>query len=260
MLEKTIDEDGINRLKAQLDYSTKELAKVSKFSSFGEIAGGVAHEINNSLAVIHGKSNLLLNMIKNKEIDEEKMISYLEKIYATVEKSAKIVKDLQRFTEIPDKESFLPANLLEIAHKSIELIKENRTLNGITINLNIPEEIIFDCRVTKITECFINIISNSIEAIDNLKEKWIKIEAKEEGEIIEIRVTDCGQGIKDPAILAGLMHPFFTTKEVGKGAGLGLVILKGIISSHKGEFFYNKDSENTQFIMRVPKNLKEHNK
>ena len=86
-----------------------------------------------------------------------------------------------------------------------------------------------------------------------MKEKWIKVTAVENNEIIEISFTDSGNGIQDPKILANLMSPFFSTKEVGKGVGIGLAIVKGVVSKHNGEFYLNMQEKNTQFLLKLPK-------
>ena len=84
------------------------------------------------------------------------------------------------------------------------------------------------------------------------KEKWIKIEALENKDKIEVYITDSGSGISDENI-EKIMSPFFTTKAVGKGTGLGLSISQRIIETHHGKIFYDTNSKNTRFVIQLPK-------
>ena len=94
--------------------------------------------------------------------------------------------------------------------------------------------------------------NNSFDAITELSEKWIKLELLDEGDSVRVEVTDSGFGIAKH-IQDKIMVPFFTTKAVGSGTGLGLSLSKGIIDKHQGEIFFDHESINTKLILLLPK-------
>lgn len=233
--------------------SNIDLIRKSNFNYLTEMVGGIAHEINNPLTIIQGKANIILNMLKNKKLDEEKCITHLEKIYLNCEKTAHIIKNYQSLANVPDRDPFISSSILKMFDLSMLVIKEKYDISKIDFRLKIKSNLEIECDEVKISKCFINIISNSIEAIKNLNEKWIEIETIDDNDNVEIIFTDSGSGIHDDNVIAHLMKPFFTTKEAGIGTGLGLVVAKGIIESHRGEIHFNYNYKNTQFVIHLPK-------
>lgn len=249
---RTLNEE-IQKCAIKVNSSTEQLIKTSKLVSLVEMAAGISHEINNPLTIIQGRAQILLNMFESKNIDEEKVKEYLQTIHLTTTRISNIIKGLKSFARNSEQDPFFRSNLLQIINESLEILEKKITDNNIDIKLSVSKEIYLDCRATQINQCFVNLISNSIDAIENAKEKWLSIDAFEDKDTIEMQFTDCGNGIQDPETIKRLMQPFFTTKKVGRGVGLGLSITKGIIESHKGNFMYNEKSKNTQFIIRLPK-------
>jgi signal transduction histidine kinase len=98
----------------------------------------------------------------------------------------------------------------------------------------------------------LNLIGNSFDAVQELPEKWIKVNICDLGKEVEISVTDSGLGIPE-AIREKITQPFFTTKEIGKGTGLGLSISRGIVESHNGRLFVDATCANTRIVVVLPK-------
>ena len=119
------------------------------------------------------------------------------------------------------------------------------------LNLSEPESEII-CAATPISQILINLVHNSLDAIQTIPEKWIEISVHKVNENeLEFCVTDSGLGI--PAdIQKNLMQSFFTTKERGKGTGLGLSISKSIAQTHGGDLYYDSGSLHTKFVLRLP--------
>ena len=103
----------------------------------------------------------------------------------------------------------------------------------------------------EVQQVFVNLVSNSADAIQLLNEKWIQIQAQIENEFVIIKFCDSGTGI-DKQVGEKLFLPFFTTKEVGQGTGLGLSICKGIIEDHGGKIELLENTKNTTFQIQLP--------
>jgi signal transduction histidine kinase len=97
-----------------------------------------------------------------------------------------------------------------------------------------------------------NLLVNAIDATETLGEKWVKIDLADKGDQIELSITDSGSGIPKE-VQDKMMQPFFTTKAVGSGMGLGLSISNGIIESHQGKLFLDTTSPRTRFVFLIPK-------
>ena len=232
---------------------TENMVRSSKLASLVEMATGIAHEINNPLAIIQGRAYIILHMLNNNTFDIEKAKQYLEIICATSTRISKIVVGLRNFSRSTEQDPFYICPLQKIINESVELIQEKISHHKVKLQITCASNLELECRSTQIAQCIVNMLSNHIDALEKKENKWIKIEALEKEDIIEIKFTDSNNGIRDPEVLNRLFQPFFTTKPAGKGVGLGLSITKGLVESHKGEIFYNSQCENTQFIMRFPK-------
>jgi len=112
-------------------------------------------------------------------------------------------------------------------------------------------DIEIECRSVEISQVFLNLINNAADAIRDLDQKWIAVEATVKNNMLEIRLTDSGKGI-EPEIAVKMMQPFFTTKPVDQGTGLGLSISSGIIEEHRGRLWLDDEASNTSFVFQVP--------
>lgn len=229
----------------------KKLLESSKMSSLGEMAGGIAHEINNPLAIIHGKASAMRRRFTRGLIDVEKSNEDLNKIEATVERISKIIKGLRSFSRNVEQDPMEKIKLQQVIDDTLELCKERFRNHNIDLKVNCPEDIIISCRPAQISQVIMNLLNNAHDAIEKFPQKWVSLDVKNSGSRIEISVTDSGTGISSE-IVDKMMQPFFTTKEVGKGTGLGLSISKGIVEDHQGLLRYDSTSKNTRFVIELP--------
>jgi PAS domain S-box-containing protein len=228
----------------------------SKMASLGEMAGGIAHEINNPLAIIHGKSSQILRNFEksqneNKDIEIDKVKIELKKIISTSERIAKIIRGLRSFSRDSSADPMENCKFDSIIDDTIELCKERFKNHNIDLLLLGYKPYELNCRPTQITQVLLNLLNNAHDAIRSLEEKWIRVDMSEESGILKIKVVDSGDGIPEQ-IAAKIMNPFFTTKEVGKGTGLGLSISKGLIEDHNGKLYYDNTAKNTTFVIELP--------
>lgn len=242
------------RSQDQLEEQRNQAIQASKLSSLGEMAGGIAHEINNPLTIISALSTRTKKNLSDKKIPLEKSYENLDKIVVTVDRIAKIIKGLRSFSRDSNGEAFRYIKVNEIIEMTLELCQERFRDRGIEIKQYINPDVEVHCREIQIVQVLVNLLNNSLDAISDLPVKWIEISAGDLGGMIMIRVTDSGMGISQE-VIDQIMLPFFTTKEVGKGTGLGLSISKGIIEAHEGKFYYELNQGHTSFVLELKKYL-----
>jgi C4-dicarboxylate-specific signal transduction histidine kinase len=228
------------------------LAHSAKMASLGEMAGGVAHEINNPLAVIVGKIGVMRRKAEKGVQSPEELGSDLDKIESMAVRISKIVKGLRSYSRNGDADPFELKSLNKIVEESVELCSEKFKKKNIGLAFNNNVEALVNCRAVELSQVLVNLLNNSFDAVEEQKEKWVRLDVDMVGESsVVVSVTDSGPGIP-PEVAARIMQPFYTTKPVGKGTGLGLSISEGIIQSHGGVLRYNPKSPNTQFELVLP--------
>ena len=248
------DISRMKKLEAERREIEAKLIMSSKMSTLGEMAAGIAHEINNPLCLIGGTAFLLRQKIKKEKVDMLKMCEELANIENTVERIAKITHGLLAFARNAERDPVAHVSLLEIINETLKLCGEKLKKNGILVKVSVDPKLKVSCRFHQVTQIFMNLLNNAVDAIQHFSEKWIEIEAKIDADKVIIRIIDSGLGISIK-IRDKIMQPFFTTKELGKGTGLGLSISKGLAMENDGDLVYEEGKENTCFILtlRLPK-------
>ena len=104
----------------------------------------------------------------------------------------------------------------------------------------------------QIAQIFLNLLYNSFDAVKAIETRWIRVDVVEESHFVSISFTDSGPGIL-PAVKEKIFQPFFTTKDIGNGAGLGLSICISLTREHGGEIQLDEDCPNTRFVIKLPK-------
>lgn len=229
----------------------EKLVAASKLSSLVEMAGGIAHEINNPLAIIIGQASRIRRRYERGLLDTEKLGEDLGRIESTAQRIAKIVRGLRSFSRSSEKDPMEVTTVTDIIEDTLELCQEKFRIHAIELILDVTPGIRLNCRRSQIAQLLMNLLSNAYDAVDDLSNKWIKLEAYVSEEWITIEVSDSGEGIA-PLIREKIMQPFFTTKEQGRGTGLGLSISQGISEDHGGSLRLETNAEHTTFIVRLP--------
>lgn len=219
--------------------------QMAKMRSLGEMSAGIAHEINNPLAVISGTAEILRN--KYKESDK-----LIDRVSKSVNRIQNIVNGLKKFSRSEPTSNKSLVSLKEITEDILNIIGIRAKHEHVLLSSNLNTEGFIYCNSTEIEQVVINIINNAIDSVSGSPDPWVKIELFEIGEDVVMQVVDSGLGI-NKEIVHKLFDPFFTTKPVDKGMGLGLSISKGIVDGHGGSIFVNTSLSNTCFEIRFKK-------
>ncbi len=254
--------DQLHEYIQELDISNKKLASTQaalkqseKLASMGQLAAGIAHEVNNPLGVVIMYSHILLD-----EIDP----------------ASPLYRDLKMIVEQADRCKKIVGGLLNFARKSKVNIDEvnvkkliNNGLKTFVLPANVKLEIrintqnqVIECDHDQLVQVFSNLFKNAVDAMPHGGELSIDVADAESKDNLQFRISDTGTGISK-ANMEKMFEPFFTTKETGQGTGLGLPIIYGIIKMHSGNIkVESNDNPNagptgTTFFVTLPKKSKD---
>jgi C4-dicarboxylate-specific signal transduction histidine kinase len=237
----------IEEQRAQMMYS-------SKMQALGEMAGGVAHEINNPLTVISG-STYFLKLRYLPAIPEEKRAAALEtvdKIEKMVTRITAIVKGLRRFSRSGESDPVNSVLVSSLVIDTLSLCQEKFKNNGIELVVSEFEDLSVNMREIQISQVLVNLLNNAFDALEKTKSPKICLNVNFDNDWLYIRIQDNGPGIPEE-IKNKILEPFFTTKEVGKGTGIGLSISIGIIRDHHGDLIVESLGSPTIFLVKLPR-------
>lgn len=226
----------------------------AKMATLGEMAGGVAHEINTPLAILVLLAEEALSSLKDDIPDLNLIQQKIEQMQKTTQRIGKIVTGLKSFSRDSKSEPMAQTKVSNIIDDTLSFSREKLMSHGIDLKINHEDpNLEIYCRSIEVSQILLNLLNNAHDAIADIdsEKKWIEIESKRANENIEIAVTNSGARIPKEH-QSKLFSPFFTTKEVGKGTGLGLSISKSIAESHGGTLKLNPDFPNTRFVLRIP--------
>lgn len=240
------------KMKENLERQRLSMASTSKMAALGEMAGGIAHEINNPLTIIYGKADHLYRQIERDAFSKERILDDIQKIKLTSERIAKIVKGLRTFSRSGENDPFQCISIETVITETLAFCSERFKNQNVILEVSPMPGLDVECRSTQLSQVILNLLNNAFDAVQLLPEKWVRlvVEATADAQV-QISVTDSGGGIP-PFVLDKLMQPFFTTKEVGKGTGLGLSVSQGIIQDHFGTLEVDRSCKNTRFVITLP--------
>jgi signal transduction histidine kinase len=236
-----------------LEEQRSRAVEASRLASLGEMAGGIAHEINNPLQAILGSAEKQLIKIRNQKVDLANMSTSLKLIVETSKRIAKIINGLRSFSYGGARESLEKVSIEIILTNTLSFCLERFRNHDVRFQMSpIPINLSIRCCPTQISQVILNLLNNAFDAIKGVNDKWIALEVIEGNDFVEIHISDSGGGIHND-FQEKIFFPFFTTKDIGEGTGLGLSISKGIIESHNGKVYLDKESKHTKFIILLPK-------
>ncbi len=241
------------RLRDDLEVLRAAQINSAKLASLGEMAGGVAHEINNPLAIIQNKTLQIEQMLQDSPVPRSRVQTELTKISETCTRIARIIKGLKAFARNADADPFMPTDLRTIVDDALSLCQQRFRNHHVEVRVSIGGAPVAESRATQLVQVLVNLLNNAYDAVVGQPHPWIEITLSEGLDSVQIAVTDSGPGIPQ-ALRSKVMEPFFTTKGVGSGTGLGLSISRGILEQHGGVLSLDETNQHTSFILKLPRN------
>jgi signal transduction histidine kinase len=236
-----------------IDEQRAKMITAAKLSALGEMAAGIAHEVNNPLMALVLRIGLLRRALASGTPREE-CEGLLDDMNRTIERTGAIIQGLRSFSHDDDRAPLVDVPVRRIVDETLSFCRERFRSRGIDLVVpDIPEALTVRCRPIQVSQVLLNLLNNAFDAVVGQPEKRIEIavSAEERGGA-RISVMDSGPGISD-AVAGKIFQPFFTTKPVGQGTGLGLSISKGIIQAHGGDLSFERRAKGgMRFWFRLP--------
>ena len=242
----------------KLEQAQLQLVNSEKMASLGQLVAGVAHEINTPLASINSNNSIFEKILNLDSIDNdmtETLKSMVETDKEAIKRISNIVQSLKRFVRL-DEAELQNADINKELDLTLELLK-HETKRRIEIIKDYCDNGEIMCFPNLLNQVFMNILMNAIQSIEG--DGKIYISTKKENNTLKISIKDTGSGM-DEATKNKIFKTGFTTKKIGIGTGLGLMISKDIIEKHSGTIdFKSSVGEGTEFIISIPDNKRGEN-
>ncbi len=238
----------------QVKKSQADLVQSARLASLGTLSAGIAHEINNAINYVNGAVVPLERKVMKSIPESDRVIT--EKLFAAIKEgthlTVEIVRSLRNFTGL-NQAKVKDVNLQETVGSVLTILKSK--INRATVNISIQEGLTLNCYQVGLNQIFMNLISNAIDVLPEIG-GTISVSANAvDDNRIEFRVSDNGSGMTAET-KNRIFDAFFTTKEVGKGTGLGLHIVQNEVERHRGSIKVESElNVGTTFIITIPRNL-----
>jgi len=252
-----LEVQAVGRDNTEVRRSQQQLTQSAKMATLGEMATGLAHEINQPLNVMRMAIVNVLKRLSNGDVQVDYLTDKLNRIDAQVQRAARVVDHMRVFgrrSEI-EQHPFNPAQAIE---GTLSLLAEG--MRGKGVDLRIGEtgfEVQVRGYVDQLEQVLINLMVNARDALLGKRENnsefkpWISVYTERDEHVVRLWVEDNGGGI-DPRLLERIFEPFFTTKPVGVGTGLGLSVSYGIVENMGGKLSVRNSTEGARFCIELP--------
>lgn len=249
-MEREESHQKIQELNEHLKQTNAQLIHSSKISTIGQMAAGVSHEINNPIGAILANAQFLEMFIQG-ETERES----LENIIIAARRCRDITQKLLNYAR-EETVQFTEVNLNEVVETTVSMLQHSFSLDRVRLQKELTALPPARGNFNELAQIVTNLLINAKDAIQSrklaMKEGVVQVRTRAiEGYVI-LEVKDNGIGMSDH-VIGKIFHPFFTTKEIGKGTGMGLSICKGIVERHNGEILVNsKEGKGSTIVVKLP--------
>lgn len=242
---------AFNRMTTELRVRQHQLVQSEKLASLGTLLSGVAHELNNPLSNISTSAQILSEEIEEPDLEYKKDL--IQQVMEQSDRARDIVKTLLEFSRI--REFSLEKLFLQPMIEETILLLRGQVPSTVAIQLEIPTDLMITADKQRMQQVFLNLMKNAIDVVGSEGHVWIsaqEVMSERKRKLVEILIEDDGPGIPHEN-LPRIFDPFYTTKDVGHGSGLGLFIVHDIIEWHGGSIRVDsRPGEGTTFIIWIP--------
>src|SRR5271166_3371239 len=248
-------EDRVQQKTRELRSAHDHMLHVEKMASLGKMAAVVAHEVNNPLSGILTYAKLIRKWVASGQAEHEKhedAMQCLELIAAESRRCGDLIKNLLSLSRTAPM-NIQSTDLHSVIDRCLMLVRHQLELGGIDLQLNLAEDLRrVPCDPEQIEQVLVALIMNAVDAMPQGGNLWLETRLSNDETEVEIQVRDDGSGIA-PDILPHIFEPFMTTKESGRGVGLGLAISRGIVERHNGRIEVQSElGRGTTFTVTLP--------
>ncbi len=225
----------------------------ARLASIGELAAGVGHEINNPLTIIRGFIEIIKNQLGSSAPRIDEIIELVSKMDDSAGRIEKIVRGLRSLShvDVSGSEYFSPDQILR---DTVGFVDEIYRRHGVSLEMisNVPSSARLRGHEGKLQQVVMNLLSNARDATEGQIERRIAVHFFVEGDNLFIKVQDNGPGVGE-SIKERIFHPFFTTKDIGKGTGIGLSMVHSIVSEFSGSIAcFDSPPGGAEFVVNLP--------
>ncbi|NRA63544.1 MAG: HAMP domain-containing histidine kinase [Pseudobacteriovorax sp.] len=244
-----------------LDEERHKIFATQRLNSLATVTNGIAHEINNPLAIISGYAEQLRDLCERNpsKIPLKRVIFVSSKIIEACKRCSRIIDSLKDFSRNGSSDPLNFEKVANLVDESLDLCAQRiKTSEILFEKSDIPHDLEIQCRRVQIVQVLFHLLNNAIDASIHADQPTVILAVENQGTHVAISISDNGQGIPG-SIKNKIFEPFFTTKEVGSGVGVGLSISKGVIEEHGGQIKLEPTSKHTTFTFNLPKVQEEKN-
>lgn len=250
-LEKSVE--MLNAANLKLLAETTRSENASRLAALGQMAGGIAHEINNPLAIISMSVELAQGHLLSESDHREQIKKNLRVASTAITRIVEIVRSLKLISN-NKREAISNIQLDAILSDSLNLSREKFKNANIVMKIEAIPDVKVQANLVQVSQVLLNLLNNCFDAAleAEMSSRYVKIYFTEKENFVNISVENSGKRI-DIDKIPRLFQPFFTTKEIGRGTGLGLSLSRSIIESLNGSIWYELEKPHTTFTFSLPK-------
>jgi PAS domain S-box-containing protein len=248
------DVSARKHMEAEIESQRVQAISSARLRALGVMAGGIAHEINNPIGIIHGLVSDLMERAMAGEVPNSELIRDGTRIRETAERISRIVTSLRHLARDGREDPAQRIRVERIVNTAIEFYRARFRVNSIRFTaIGTESGIHVLCREVQIEQVILNLLQNAFDAVvGQIGDKWVELRVREDESHVVFEVIDSGPGVPSE-LRERIGEPFFTTKQMGKGLGLGLSLSKAIAETHGGALEVREVSGHTCFSLKLPR-------
>ena len=262
VLVTAVIRDVTERKRMERELEQERAQRNQRIEALARLSSGLAHEIKNPLAIIHARASDLAEMASEGDVDRAQIEKTCASIVQTSDRAIRILRGIAAMAGAGPHDPMQPASIREIVARALDLVRGRYTASKILLTTDVPPNLpMLECREVEIGQVLVNLLNNALDAVegDSRSERWARVQVSAEPaaehanriERLQVEVVDGGPGVAAEH-RERLMQPFFTTKPMGAGMGIGLSMSRAIAEDHGGQLELRECDGHTCFRLTLP--------